>query len=192
MAARVLGVLSASLLFGAALVLPGPAQAELMDGSASYASMPSSAWEEGVVVGLLDGNIIQVTIDGVSDAVALAGSIAPDPVLADGTPACGGQEAAARLAALLPIGSTIALQALDGADERNKRGALVRHVWLVKAERSYAVFIDKQMLIDGMAIWSNVAGSTRADDLDGASYFAKRLRVGSWRTCPDFGTVETA
>ncbi|MFT4037397.1 MAG: hypothetical protein QM692_04395 [Thermomicrobiales bacterium] len=192
MIARSLGALAALMLFGAMFASPGVTIAESADGSASYSSVPTGAREQGVVVGLLDGNIIQVTIDGVPDAVALAGSNAPAPLLVDGTPACGGQEAANRLAALLPIGSTIALEALDGADARNERSALVRHVWLTSADGSDAVFIDKQMLIDGMAIWSDGAGSDHADELEGAAEDAEKRGVGSWRTCPDFGTVEAA
>jgi hypothetical protein len=109
--------------------MPGSVGADSKDGSAAYTAVPSSAQEQGIVVGLLDGNVIQVTIDGVPDAVTLAGSSAPPPLLADGTPSCGGQEAAARLSVLLPIGSTIALEAVGDADERNERSALVRHVW---------------------------------------------------------------
>lgn len=192
MSARALGIWSASLVMVASLALPGSAGADSKDGSAAFPTVPGDAQEQGIVVGLLDGNIIQVTIDGVPDAVALAGSSAPPPLLADGTPSCGGQEAAARLGVLLPIGATIALEPAGNADERNERSALVRHVWATETESSDAVFIDKQMIIDGMAIWSDVSGSAHADELQAAHDDAEKHGVGSWRTCQDFGTVEVA
>ena len=176
----------------AALALPSSAGADSTDGSAAYIAVPSGAQEQGIVVGLLDGNIIQVTIDGVPDAVSLAGSSAPPPLLADGTPACGGQEAAARLGVLLPIGTTIALEAVGNADERDERSALVRHVWATATADSDAIFVDKQMIVDGMAVWSEVSDSAHADELEAAHDDAEKHGVGSWRTCKAFGTVEVA
>jgi hypothetical protein len=59
-------------------------------------------------------------------------------------------------------------------------------------EGNDAIFLDKQMIIDGMAVWSDVPDSTHAAELEAAHDDAEKHGVGSWRTCQDFGTVEAA
>ncbi len=69
----------------------------------------SGSSDEAVVTRIVDGDTFEATLDGRSTTVRLLNIDTPETVDPDSAVQCLGPEAAARLAALIPVGSTVGL-----------------------------------------------------------------------------------
>jgi micrococcal nuclease len=121
-----------SVLFAVLLVLVGGCTAG-NDASGttdpvpvSSPATPSVPANRYPVVAVTDGDTIRVSIDGVEEKIRLIGIDAPElhnPV------ECFGQQATERAASML-LGESVALQADDSQDDRDRYGRLLRYVLL--------------------------------------------------------------
>ncbi|MFN5604060.1 MAG: thermonuclease family protein, partial [Actinomycetes bacterium] len=88
------------------------------------AELPPDA--NAVVERVVDGDTIDVTIDGRGDTVRLIGIDTPETKKPDTPVECYGPEASARLAELLPPGTPVRLE--RDIDSRDKFGRLLAYV----------------------------------------------------------------
>ena len=103
--------------------------------AATTVSLPPQCWRcsseqrphqsppaEAAVVEVIDGDTIDVTIDGVSERVRLIGIDAPE------MDTCGGPEAREHLAALLAVHATVVLTEGRDGEERDRYDRMLRYV----------------------------------------------------------------
>lgn len=83
----------------------------------------------GTVVHLVDGDTLDVEIDGHAERVRLLGVDTPESVARDRPNECYGAEASARLAELVPVGTAVHLERDRVA--RDRYGRLLAYVWRV-------------------------------------------------------------
>ncbi|MGQ9926315.1 MAG: thermonuclease family protein [Chloroflexaceae bacterium] len=84
---------------------------------------------EGQVVNVVDGDTVDVRINGQVERVRLIGIDTPESVDPRRTVECFGREAAARAAELL-AGQTVMLEADSSQADRDRFGRLLRYLWL--------------------------------------------------------------
>jgi len=90
---------------------------------------PPSGLQEATVARVVDGDTIEVSLNGVVEDVRLIGIDTPETV-APGSPVeCFGPEASDQVMALL-TGTTVYLEADASQDERDRYDRLLRYVWL--------------------------------------------------------------
>ncbi len=117
----------------------------------------STALEEAVVVNIVDGDTIEVTIDGCRKTVRLVGINTPEAGNTDGLQATDeGVRAKAHLASVLSLGATVYLQ--RDTSDTDGNGNLVRFVWLAEPTSFTSVteikakMLNGKMLTDGYAM----------------------------------------
>jgi micrococcal nuclease len=139
----------------------------------------------GTVISVADGDTFTIRVDGASVKVRLLGIDAPE-VAHETTPAdCGGDAAKAALAALLPIGTTVALTFDAYADRQDKYDR-----YLAYAATSSISDVSLALLEGGFAeAWvpSGEPKPERWSQYKQASAAAKAAQVGSWPVCGKLG-----
>jgi micrococcal nuclease len=131
-----------------------------------------------VVVHPIDGDTIDVTIDGQDEHVRLIGMDTPESVARDRPIECFGPEAKARMAELLPAGTAVRLE--RDVEARDKYGRLLAYVFRASDE----LFINMVLVQEGYAearpFEPNV---TRQGELDRAEDEARAGQRGLWPAC---------
>lgn len=145
---------------------------------ANRAPSASSHVANATLVRVVDGDTIDVTIDGGRERVRLIGIDTPETVKEDSPVECFGPEATAFTRAVLPEGSALYLE--RDVEARDAYGRLLAYVYLADD----ATFVNLEIVRGGYAnpltIPPNVAHSSEFVD---AARAAERADVGLWAQC---------
>ena len=163
--------LPAALLF-ASLLLVGSCRG----GSPSADDLPPG---QGVVVGVVDGDTIDVEVAGGRvERVRLLGIDTPETVDPDRPVECGGPAASALLAELLPAGTVVRLE--RDTEARDRFGRLLAYVF-----RDDGTFVNEAIADAGAAEVLSIAPNAAYDErLAAAVARARAAGAGMWGTCP--------
>jgi len=157
--------------------LPLACVALLMCGCARHSSAPSTDGRASVVR-VVDGDTIVVHLSSGDETVRILGIDTPETHKPDTPVECFGPEASARMAALLPKGTTVRL--VRDAEARDRYGRLLAYVY----RDSDGLFVDLTMVQEGYAgtliISPNVAHRA---ELEAAVAEAQHANRGLWQTC---------
>ena len=130
------------------------------------------------VVAVIDGDTIDVAIDGRRERVRMLGIDTPEVHPADGPPECFGPEAAAFTASLLPPGSEIRLE--RDIVGRDHYGRLLAHVY----RRDDGLLVNEAILRGGYAQPLTIEPNRAfAERYVAATLAAERDGLGLWRAC---------
>jgi micrococcal nuclease len=133
---------------------------------------------KATVVRVVDGDTIVVHIGGHDENVRLIGIDTPETHKPDTPVECYGPEASARMAVLLPPGTTVRL--VRDVEARDRYNRLLAYVY----RDNDGLFIDLTMVTEGyagtLAIPPNLA---HRGELDGAAAAAQSARRGLWQAC---------
>jgi micrococcal nuclease len=148
----------------------------LMGGCARHS--PTANDGKATVIRVVDGDTIVVRIGGHDENVRLLGIDTPETHKPDTPVECYGPEASARMAALLPVGTTVRL--VRDVEARDRYGRLLAYVY----RDADGLFIDVTMVAEGyagtLAIPPNLA---HRGELDAAVTAAQAARRGLWQAC---------
>ena len=140
----------------------------------------------GVVAHVVDGDTIDVTIDGVTEPVRLIGVNTPETVDPRKPVQCFGPEASAHTKGLLPAGSAVRLE--RDAEARDKYGRLLAYVY----RATDGLFVNLELVRDGfgpvLVIAPNVTYETVLRE---AEANARQNDLGLWHTCGEPGLAAT-
>ena len=133
----------------------------------------------GRIEKVVDGDTVDIAVDGRVERVRLLGIDTPESVQPDTPVQCFAKEATARLQALLPPGTPVRL-ARD-VEERDRFGRLLAYVYRQPDD----LFVNLDLVRGGYAqaltFRPNVA---HAGQLEGAARTARRAGRGLWGACP--------
>jgi micrococcal nuclease len=131
-----------------------------------------------VVVHPIDGDTIDVTLDGHDEHVRFIGIDTPESVARDRPIECFGHEAKVRTAELLPAGTEVRLE--RDVEARDKYGRLLAYVFRASDD----MFVNRLLVQEGYAearpFEPNV---TRQAELDRAEAEARAAQRGLWPVC---------
>lgn len=132
----------------------------------------------GIVVHAVDGDTADVEINGTVERVRFIGIDTPELHTDAGPPECFGLEAAARTAALLPVGTAVTLSGdVVGRDDYGRLLAYVHRT-------SDDAFVNELLLLEGYARPLRIAPNTTfAAAFAEATTSAERAGRGLWTAC---------
>jgi micrococcal nuclease len=162
----------------AAQPLDAPRTAATAVPVAGQAQRPEQAGVAAVVVRVVDGDTVDVRVDGRDERIRLIGIDTPETKKPGSPVECFGPEAADRLAALLPVGSEVRL--LGDVEPRDDYGRLLAYVFLPDGR-----FVNLSLVADGYATTLRIEPNTSfSPELRAAEAAASTGRVGLWAACP--------
>lgn len=129
-------------------------------------------------VGVVDGDTINVILDGVEERVRLIGIDTPETKKPDSPVECFGPEAAAYTESLLPDGTSLHLE--RDVEARDQYGRLLAYVYLADSGLFVNLEIVRQGYANTLTIPPNVA---HADDFVEAARAAEASNLGLWAGC---------
>ena len=131
------------------------------------------------VVHVVDGDTLDVELDGRDERVRLLGIDTPETVKPNHPVDCFGPEASARTKALLPPGTAVVLQ--RDAEPRDRYGRLLVYLW----RRADGLFVNGSLVDDGYADTLSIEPNTaHRGDLAARRDAARRAGRGRWGACP--------
>jgi micrococcal nuclease len=135
------------------------------------------------VVRVVDGDTLDVDIDGSTVRVRLLGIDTPETVDQNRPVQCYGHEASAYLTQLLPKGSAVRLE--RDTEARDRYGRLLVYLYRVDD----GLFVNAALLEGGFATTLSIAPNTlRAHDFELLRLASQRAKGGLWGACPAFGS----
>lgn len=139
---------------------------------------PPAAPDTGVVEWVIDGDTIDVTINGTDERIRLLGIDTPETKVPNTPAECFGPEAAARTAELLPVGTEVRLERDIVA--RDDYGRLLAYVYRLSDD----LLINEALVRDGYArpLWIEPNGALHGRVVD-AARAAEAADVGLWAAC---------
>ncbi len=139
---------------------------------------PATAPGEGTVVRAVDGDTVDVRLNGHVERVRLIGIDTPETVSPDRPVECFGHEASARTAELLTPGTRVRLE--RDVEARDRYGRLLAHV----VRLDDGVWVNESLVADGFAIArSYPPNTTRSAELRASEAIARRASAGLWAAC---------
>lgn len=147
-------------------------------GAVDPAGGPGTDAGAGTVVHVVDGDTIDVDLDGTEERVRLIGVDTPESVARDRPVQCYGPEASARTSGLLPPGTAVRLERDEVA--RDRYGRLLAYVFRV--DDDLLVNLD---LVEGGFADAVTYGDNEAlyDTFVAAEATARSDGVGFWSAC---------
>ncbi|MEM9565879.1 MAG: thermonuclease family protein [Actinomycetota bacterium] len=134
--------------------------------------------DRATVVDVVDGDTVELAIDGARERVRLLGIDAPESVHPSLPIQCFGPEASAELAALLPAGSVVRVERDTEARDRYDRLLL----YLYRADDG--LFVNGWLVGNGLADTAFYdPNTTRAAELTRIRNRARADAVGLWGRC---------
>ncbi|MDQ3470167.1 MAG: thermonuclease family protein [Actinomycetota bacterium] len=132
----------------------------------------------GTVEFVVDGDTIDVIVDGTEERVRLLGIDTPETHVDDGPPECYGPEAAAFTTSLLPVGTTVRLERdIVGRDDY---GRLLAYVY----RADDGLLVNEELLRQGYAQPLTIEpNGILADRFVAAAVAAEAAGVGLWAAC---------
>jgi micrococcal nuclease len=166
---------TASTARAAPEAVPSPAQVEpTVPERARRAPAKDTALHE--VVRVIDGDTIQVDVDGTLERVRYIGMDTPETVHPRKPVECYGKEASARNAELVG-GKKVRL--VRDVSDRDRYGRLLRYVWVDD------VFVNLRLVEEGYAMVSTYPPDVEhTEDFLAAQRAAREANRGLWRACP--------
>ena len=151
--------------------------------------IPAGA-EAATVQRVVDGFQLRVKVGTTIRLVQLLGVTAAKTAAGERAAECFGPEAAAELAALAPVGSTVHLEA-EG--EASGDGSPARYVWVANEDGAPAVLLNERLLADGfVTLKPTPAAGKYADRLNAAEEEAREEQRGRWDACEDAASARAA
>lgn len=131
-----------------------------------------------VVVRDIDGDTIDVRLDGRVERLRLLGIDTPETKDPRKPVQCYGKEASAQTAALLPKGTTVHLE--RDVEVRDKYGRLLVYVY----RSADQLFVNRQLVADGFAVlYTYPPNVAHVDELRAAADHARAANLGLWARC---------
>lgn len=130
------------------------------------------------LVGVVDGDTIDVTVDGVEERVRLIGIDTPETKKPETPVQCFGPEASAYTESLLPDGTTLHLE--RDVEARDKYGRLLAYVYVAGSGLFVNLEIVRRGYANTLTIPPNVA---HAADFVEAARAAEASNLGLWAAC---------
>jgi micrococcal nuclease len=135
------------------------------------------------VVRVVDGDTLDVELQGSKARLRLLGIDSPETVDENRPVQCYGPEASAHLTALLPKGSAVRLE--RDREARDRFGRLLVYLYRVDD----GLFVNAALIEEGYATTLSIAPNTmRASDFEILRLQAQRDKRGLWGACPAFGS----
>lgn len=132
----------------------------------------------GTVVRVVDGDTVQLALEGGTETVRLIGVDTPETVDERKPVQCYGPEASARTKALLPVGTSVRVE--RDAEARDQYGRLLAYV----TRAADGLFINRSLLADGYGVVLSIApNTTHAATFRAAEAAARQARLGLWGAC---------
>ena len=139
------------------------------------AAQPGAA----VVTFVIDGDTIDVDIDGQVERVRLIGIDTPETTGGFQPPECFGDDATDRMRALLPVGTPVRLE--RDQEPRDRFDRLLAYVYRADDD----LFINLAMVRDGFAVdFPFEPNLTYASEFAKAADEAQDIGIGLWAVCP--------
>ena len=132
----------------------------------------------GVVRSIIDGDTIDITIDGTDERIRLLGIDTPETKIPDVPVECFGPEAAARTSELLPVGTQVRLERdIVGRDDYGRMLAYVHRL-------DDDLFVNETLVREGFArlLFIRPNFAYRGQMVDAATA-AEREGLGLWGAC---------
>lgn len=140
--------------------------------------------EEAEIIRLIDGDTLEVRIDGVSNRVRIYRADTPET---QNEQECGGEEATAFAEFALSFNddedATIFLE--RDKNEKDRYGRELAYVWFEVDDKPY--MLNHILINNGWADDVDYGDRKYDDELKDAAAFAKRNDLGVWETCGGFG-----
>lgn len=134
----------------------------------------------GVVVHVVDGDTVDLEIDGQTERVRLIGLDAPESVSRADPVQCYGPEASAALDALLPEGTALRLE--RDAEARDRYDRLLLYLYLPVTDGE--VFVNEWLIANGFATTMFFEPNTTFEArFNGVRRDAEAAGVGLWGAC---------
>lgn len=132
----------------------------------------------------LDGEKLRAVVNGERVVVRLIGCDAPEPEVETNTTECGFAESRWSLENAV-VGRTLLLEADE--EDKDGKGRLWRHVWLVNADGTDGGLLNQQLLQQGWVTTQEEKKNLKyADTYAAAAKEAKTNKVGVLASCPSF------
>ena len=164
-----------------ALIAPSLFAAVLLAGACRGAPATSGDLppDHAVVVATVDGDTVDVDVgDGRVERIRLLGIDTPETVDPDRPVECGGPEASALLAELLPAGTVVRLE--RDTEARDRYGRLLAYVFL-----DDGTFVNEAIAGAGAAELLSIPPNGAYDErLAAAEAAARAAGAGIWGACP--------
>ena len=161
-----------------ALVLANAAVAAVLvvrSGAGDGADLPPDV---GVVEWVVDGDTVDIDIDGREERVRLVGINTPETHMATGAPECFGSEAFAFTRSLLPAGTEVRL--VRDVVGRDDYGRLLAYVY----RREDDLFVNEALVAGGYARPLSIGPNTaHRDRFVAAASAANAADLGLWASC---------
>ena len=143
---------------------------------------PPPADGHATVTHVVDGDTIDVEIDGRTERVRLIGIDTPETKKPNTPIECFGPEASAFTTALLPVGLDVRIERdIVGRDDY---GRLLGYVHLLDADGDATMFVNMEIVEQGYARPLTIEpNSTFARDFADAARRAERSDLGLWAAC---------
>jgi micrococcal nuclease len=155
----------------------------LMSGCSPRAAVPPRPADQAVVLRVVDGDTVDVELQGAKVRVRLLGIDTPETVDETRPVQCYGPEASAHLAQLLPEGTVVRLE--RDREARDRFGRLL--VYLHRIEDG--LFVNAALIEGGYATTLSSAPNTmRAREFELLRQQSQRAQRGLWGACPAFGS----
>jgi micrococcal nuclease len=158
----------------AAFIAAGCSRAALPDA----ASVSTVVATNAVVVGVVDGDTIDVNVDGASERVRLIGIDTPETKKPDTPVECFGPEATAFTTELLPSGTPVRLE--RDVEGRDAYGRLLAYVF----RGTDGLFVNLAIVEGGFALpFPFEPNTAHAADFAAAARSAAEAPLGLWAHC---------
>ncbi|WP_436795332.1 thermonuclease family protein [Actinospongicola halichondriae] len=139
---------------------------------------PTAAAGEGVVVRVIDGDTVDVDVDGAVERVRLIGVDTPEAVAPERPIQCYGVEASAHTKELLPEGTAVRLERDEVS--RDQYGRLLAYLYRVDDDLLVNLDLIEQGFADAVTYGDNEA---LYDTFVAAESAARSGGVGLWSAC---------
>ena len=139
---------------------------------------PGSLAPNATLIKVVDGDTIDVTIDGTEERVRLIGIDTPETKKPDTPVQCFGPEASAYTASLLPAGTEVRLE--RDVEARDRYGRLLAYVYLASDHTFVNLLIVRQGYARLLTFPPNVA---HVDEFVAAARSAEADDIGLWAGC---------
>ena len=171
----------AALVVAAVAMLAAAGCRSVADGAATdaAASVATVVETNAVIERVVDGDTVDVVVDGRRERVRLIGIDTPETKDEDGPVECYGPQATAVTSALLPEGTPIRLE--RDVEPRDDYGRLLAYVHRGRD----GLFVNVELARQGAATTLSIRpNTTHAGAIRAAEAAARRARLGLWGVCP--------
>lgn len=158
--------------------VPALACTLLVLGSCTDLGPPLSPGASGRVVDIVDGDTLDIGIDGRVERVRLIGIDTPETKKPGSPVECFGPEATARLAQILPPGTEIVAE--RDIEPRDDYGRLLLYVFRFED----GLFVNRDLVRRGFARPLDIApNTTYAREFRRLASLAESEKIGLWKAC---------